>query len=114
MEPDQAWRKFKNTLNHFVEVYILKVTTKSNSQPPWFDTECYLKCKEKERLHKKYKSTKSTADELKFTLCRKEFKSLIRTKVRGSLYCSNASNGIRKQFWSHFKAKSTQIESPTY
>ena len=47
MEPDQAWIKFKDTLNHFLNIYIPKVTTKLNSQPPWFDTECYLKCKER-------------------------------------------------------------------
>ena len=82
MEPDQACKNFKDTLNHFLDMYIPKVTTKLNSQPPWFDTECYLKCKEKERLHKKYKSTKWTSDELKFTLCRKEFKSLIKTRMR--------------------------------
>ena len=112
MEPDQAWMKFKSTLNYFLEIYIPKVTTKLNSQPPWFDTECYLKCKEKERLHKKYKSTKSTADELKFTLCRKEFKSLVKTKMRDNLYCSNASNDICKQFWSHVKPKSNTNRIP--
>ena len=110
MEPYQAWMKFKNTLNHFLEIYIPKVTTKLNSQPPWFDTECYLKCKEKERLHKKYK--KSTADELKFTLCRKEFKSLIRKKnettytvlMRVTTYVSNFGHMLR--------LNQTQIESP--
>ena len=112
MEPDQAWKNFKDTLNHFLDIYIPKVTTKSNSQPPWFDTECYLKYKEKERLHKKYKSTKSTSDELKFTLCRKEFKSLIKTKMRDNLYCSNASSDICKQFWSHVKAKSNTNRIP--
>ena len=105
MEPDQAWITFKDTLNHFLNIYIPKVTNKLNSQPPWFDTESDLKCKEKERLHKKYKSTKSIADELKFTLCRKEFKSLIKTKIRVNLYCSNDRNDICKQFWSHVKTK---------
>ena len=112
MEPDQAWIKFKSSLNYFLKTYIPKVTTKLNSQPPWFDTECYLKCKEKKRLHKKYKSTKSTADELKFTLCRKEFKSLVKTKMRDNLYCSNASNDICKQFWSHVKSKSNTNRIP--
>ena len=86
--------------------------TKLNSQPPWFDTECYLKCKEKERLHKKIKSTKSNADELRFTLCRKEFKRLIKTKMRDNLYCSNDSNDISKQFWSHVKTKSSTSRIP--
>ena len=112
MEPDQTWKNFKDTLNHFLDIYIPKVTNKLNSQPPWFDTECYLKCKEKERLHKKYKSTKSTSDELKFTLCRKELKSLIKTKMRDDLYCSNASSDICKKFWSHIKAKSNTNRIP--
>ena len=112
MDPDQAWIKFKDTLNHFLDIYISKVTTKLNSQPPWFDTECYLKCKEKERLHKKCNSTKSIADELKFTLCRKEFKSLIKTKMRDNLYCSNNRSDICKQFWSHVRTKSKSCRIP--
>ena len=59
LEPDLAWSKFKNILNHFLEIHVPKITFKHNSQPPWFDAECYTKCREKERLHKKYKRTKS-------------------------------------------------------
>ena len=81
IELDQAWFKFKRILNHLLEIHIPKITFKHNSQPPWFDAECYVKCREKERLHKKYKRTKSINDELKFTNCRKEFKSLVRSKM---------------------------------
>ena len=84
LELDTAWSKFKEILNHFQELHIPKVTIKS--QPPWFDTECYVKCREKERLHKKFKSTKSINDELKFVTCRLEFKSLVRRKMRDNLY----------------------------
>ena len=86
LEPDIAWSKFKEILNHFQELHILKVTIKLKSQPPWFDTECYVKCREKERLHKKFKNTKSINDELKFVYCRREFKSLVRSKMRDNLY----------------------------
>ena len=57
LEPDLAWSRFKDILNSLLDIYIPKVTVKLNSKPPWFDAECYLTCKEKERLHKKYKST---------------------------------------------------------
>ena len=112
LEPDIAWLRFKDILNSLLHIHIPKVTVKLNSQPPWFDTECYLKCKEKEGLHKKYKSTKSIQDELKFSLCRKEFKNLLRSKMRDNLYCSNDRNVICKQFWSHVKTKSRSNRIP--
>ena len=56
--------------------------------------------------------TKLIADELKFSLCRKEFKRLIRSKMRDNLYCSNDRNDICKQFWSHLKSKSSTNRIP--
>ena len=112
LEPDIAWSKFKEILNHFQELHIPKVTIKLKSQPPWFDTECYVKCREKERLHKKFKNTKSINDELKFVTCRREFKSLVRSKMRDNLYCSRDSNIITKKFWSHVKSKSKSCRIP--
>ena len=112
LEPDIAWLRFKDILNSLLHIYIPKVTVRLNSQLPWFDTECYLKCKEKERLHKRYKSTKSIQDELKFSLCRKEFKSLLRSRMRDNLYCSNDRSVICKQFWSHVKVKSRSNRIP--
>ena len=109
LEPDIAWSKFKEILNHFHELHIPKVTIKLKSQPPWFDTECYVKCREKERLHKKFKNTKSINDELKFVTYRREFMSLVRSKMRDNLYCSRDSNIITKKFWSHAKSKSCRI-----
>ena len=88
LEPDIAWSKFKEILNHFQELHIPKVTIKLTSQPSWFDTDCYVKCREKERLHKKFKNTRSINDELKFVTFRREFKSLVRSKMRDDLYCS--------------------------
>ena len=60
-----------------------------------------------------YRSRKSTADELRFTLCRKEFKRLMKAEMRDNLYCSNDidSNDICKQLCSHDKTKSST--SPT-
>ena len=112
LEPDIAWSKFKKILNHFQELHIPKVTSKLKSQPPCFDTECYVKCIEKERQHKKFKNTKSINDELKFVTCRREFKSLVRSKMRDNLYCSRDSNIITKKFWSHVKSKSKSCRIP--
>ena len=104
-EPDIAWSNFKQVLNYLLQIHIPRITIKSNFQPPWFDSECYVKCREKERLHRKYKSTKSISDELKFVNCRREFKSLMKSKIRDNLYCSSDSNVITKKFWSHIKSK---------
>ena len=111
-EPDIVWQNFKTLLNHFLELHIPKITIKSKFQPPWFDSECYVKCREKERLHKRFKSTKSIRDELKFTNCRREFKSLIRSKIRDNLHCSRDSNTITKKFWSHVKSKTKSTRIP--
>ena len=111
-EPDLAWFKFKQLLNYFLEIHIPKITVKHNSGPPWFDADCYIKCREKERLHKKYKRTKSMSDELKFVNCRREFKNLIKSKMRDNLYCSNDRNTITKKFWAHVKSKSKSNRIP--
>ena len=112
LEPDTAWSKFKEILNNLQELHIPKVTIKLTSQPPWFDTECYVKCREKERLHKKFESTKSVNDGLKFASCRREFKNLVRSKMRDNLCCSRDNNIITKKFWSHVKSKSKSSRIP--
>ena len=111
-ESDIVWANFKQVLNHFLQIHIPKITIKSRSHPPWFDSECYIKCREKERLHKKYKRTKSILDELKFRNCRREFKSLIKSKIRDNLYCCKDNNIITKNFWSHIKSKTKSSRIP--
>ena len=102
-DPDSAWINFKSTLTHLMDLHIPKITIKSNSKPPWFDAACYKKCREKERLHKKFKRTKVLNDEMKFTTCRRGFKSLMRKKIRDNLYCIDDNNIITKKFWAHVK-----------
>ena len=94
-----------------MNAHIPKITIKSKDKPPWFDAECYAKCREKERLHQKFKRTKSMHDELKFSVCRREYKSLMRKKIRDNLYDVEDSNIITKKFWSHVKnaSKSSRI-----
>ena len=79
-DSNTSWINFKNTLTRFMNAHIPKITIKSKDKPPWFDAECYAKCREKERLHQKFKRTKSMHDELKFNVCRREYKSLMRKK----------------------------------
>ena len=112
LDSNSAWMKFKGILNHILELHIPKVTVKYSTKPPWFDTECYIKCREKERLHKKFKHTMTISDELKFKNCRREFKQLVRSKIRDNLYSSNDSSIITKKFWSHVKSKSKSERIP--
>ena len=101
--PDDTWMNFKNTLTQLMDLHIPKITIKSNFKPPWFDADCYEKCREKERLHTKFKRTKALNDEIKFATCRREFKSMMRMKIRDNLYCTDDNNVITKKFWAHVK-----------
>ena len=58
-EPEHAWQKFKSILFQKIDIHIPKFTIRSEHQPPWFDSECYAKCKEKDELHKNFKAKKN-------------------------------------------------------
>ena len=110
--PDNVWTNFKSTLTHLMDLHIPKITIKSKFKPPWFDAECYEKCREKERLHTKFKRSKALNDEIKFATCRREFKSLMRKKIRDNLYCTDDNNIITKKFWAHVKNTSKSCRIP--
>ena len=103
---------FKDTLTQLVDLHIPKITIKSKYKPPWFDAQCYEKCREKERLHTKFKRTKNMNDEIKFVTCRREFKSMMRKKIRDNLYCAEDNNIITKKFWAHVKNTSKSCRIP--
>ena len=65
---------------------------------PGFDSECYSKCKEKDMLRKKFKQTKNLADGIKFTKCRKDFKNLVKDKIRDNICGLEDNNVISKTF----------------
>ena len=111
-DPDYTWTNFKTTLLQLIDLRIPKIIIKSNSKPPWFDTECYEKCREKERLHTKFKRSNALNDEIKYTTCRREFKSLMRKKIRDNLYCSDDNNVITKKFWAHIKNTTKSCRIP--
>ena len=110
--PDNVWMAFKDTLLQLVDLHIPRITIKSKYKHPWFDAECYEKCREKERLHAKFKRTKNMNDEIKFVTCRREFKSKMRKKIRDNLYCAEDNNIITKKFWAHVKSTSKSCRIP--
>ena len=75
------WSNFKRIVLAKVIAHIPTFTIKSEYQPPWFDSECYAKCREKDKLHKIYKTKKSVTSEFKFKTARREFKTLIKLKM---------------------------------
>ena len=113
-EPDMSWMNFKIILNNIINKFVPLVNIKTEFKSPWFHSECYRKCKEKEKLHKKFKNNKTLNNELKFKVCRKEFKNLVKAK-RANLCGSNRST-LTKKFWSHVKSasKNTRIPETIY
>ena len=109
--PDNAWMNFKDTLLQLVDLHIPRITIKSKYKPPWFDAECYEKCREKERLHAKLKRTKNMNDEIKFVTCRREFKYMMRKKIRDNLYCVEDNNIITKNSGHMLKVHLRVVES---
>ena len=110
-EPDIMWSNFKNAVLDKVNAHIPKFTIKSEYQPPWFDSECYAKCKDKDKLHKIYKTKKTLTSEIKFKTARKEFKTLIKSKMRANLVSDNR-NILHKKFWSHVKSTTKLTRIP--
>ena len=51
MDPESSWSIFSKILSFHVEKFVPKMTVKNKDKPPWFDTECFQKCKEKDKLH---------------------------------------------------------------
>ena len=110
-EPEIAWQNFKKILFSKVDLHIPKFSITNEHQPPWFDSECFAKCKEKEKLHKLFKQKKTLQSELKFKAFRREFKTLVRSKMRANLdYCDR--NILTKKFWSHFKSSRNSSRIP--
>ena len=109
-EPEIMWSNLKKIVLAKVNAHIPKFTIKSEYQPPWFDSECYVKFREKDKLHMIYKTKKSVTSELKFKTARRKFKTLIKSKMRANLD-SDDRNILHKKFWSHVKSttKSTRI-----
>ena len=110
-DAETGWHRFKSTLQHHVKRRIPTITVNDKDQPPWFDSETYLLCLKKERLHAKWKGSGSAEDYSKFSECRKKFKELTDAKMISNLSDDDDPALISKKFWSHVKStsKSTRI-----
>ena len=115
MEPEIAWHIFTKVLFSIIDKHIPKIIIRNEHNPPWFDSECYQKCKQKKILHRKFKNNKSINIELKFKLCRKEFKELVKSKMHSNLD-DQQRNTLAKKFWSYVKSmtKSSRIPETVY
>ena len=67
-----------------MDLHIPKMKIGGVSQPSWFDAETHHLCREKERLHQKYKGTEEPDVKLnrymKFLMARKKFKDVVSKK----------------------------------
>ena len=114
-EPDISWMNFKSILSTIIDKHVPMVNIKTEFKLPWFDSECFQKCKEKEKLHREFKTNKCPKTEMKFKLWRKEFKNLVKTKMRANL-CDSNRNKLAKKCWSHIKSalKNTRVPETVY
>ena len=116
-------------MNECCDKYIPKITIKNGFQPPWFDSEVYDKCREKERIRIQLKNCKAQAGEsnddptssipteqialeIKFKNARRQVNRIIRTKMRANFSDNQSEKAISKKFWSHVKATSNSHRIP--
>ena len=109
---DTCWNNFKFKLNEICNKHIPKVTVKSDFQPPWFDSEVFTKCREKEKWRTKFKKSKSLNHELKFKNARREYCRLVKQKMRANFSDKLNENIITKKFWSYVKSTSNSHRIP--
>ena len=112
MEPELAWKRFKDLLFVLINRSIPRINLNGNFTLPWFDSECFEAYRSKERAHTKFKSTPCLHNELKRDSTRKNFKKICSTKMRENLYNSDDPALITKKFWSHIKADSKSHRIP--
>lgn len=90
------------------------ITSKSEFQPPWFDSETYEMCRKKERLQAKFKISKYPGHYQQYYNCRRDLKNLIQKKIRATLNNVEEDDPtlISKKFWSHVKSMSNSSRIP--
>ena len=110
---DTKWSQFKSKFFEIVDKHIPKVKVKGSFQPPWFDSDVFVKCREKNRLHAKYKETNDASWYLKFSNCRNELKKLCKQKMRDNFTTESDSSTITKKFWSYVKSNNNSHRIPS-
>ena len=111
-EVEHGWNFFKTRLFELVNKYIPKVTVKSDSQPPWFDSDAFSAWRTKERLRAKFNHTKNKIDELKYSNSRRVFRQVVAQKMRDNMVDSDDDALITKKFWSYVKSTSKSSRIP--
>ncbi len=135
-DTEKCWQIFKSKLESCCDKHIPKVTIKNGFQPPWFDSEVFSKCREKERVRIELKccrnqnaltresvesaslvefsppSPEEVALEIKFKNLRRQVNQLIRAKMRSNFSEEQRVNTITKKFWSYVKATSNTHRIP--
>ena len=104
-EPEQAWCNFKELLFRAINMYIPTITIKATFSSPWFDSECFESYRDKDRAHKRKKQNCNIANELDFSVKRRQFKNLCNKKMRDNMYNYDDPYLITKKLWSHTKSK---------
>ena len=112
-DAETGWSRFKNILNHFLNLHIPTITIKNKKQPPWFDSDVHHLCQKKERLRAKFKTTNLAEDYDKFSECRKKFKKLVREKMISNFDDQDDPTLISKKLWSHLKSTSKSSRIPS-
>ena len=134
-----CWSNFVREVNQCCDRHIPKVTIKDGFQPPWFDSDVFDKCREKERIRIDLKKCRSQSGntnnenrepsnvesgspqspspqeialEIKFKAARREVNRLIRNKMRANFSSNESENTITKKFWSYVKATSNSHRIP--
>ena len=99
-----------------MDLHIPKMKIGGVSQPSWFDAETHHLCREKERLHQKYKLTEVPDMKLnryvKFSMTRKKFKDVVSKKMGQSFEDEEDSRLIMKKFWSNTRATANTTRIP--
>ena len=111
-DPGTGWVKFKGILLNLCNKYIPTVTVRDKLQPPWFDSETFQLCREKERLRAKFKLSQSASDYSKYAKKRKEFKNLVQEKMAANFSDDSDPAIVSKKFWGHLKASTKTSRIP--
>ena len=109
---EHGWNVFKQHLFENVNKHIPKIKIQSEFQPPWFDSETFELCREKERLRSKFKHDKSEASYMKFSQCCRDFKNLVKKKMNDNFCDDSNPDFINKKFWSYVKKSNNTHRIP--
>ena len=110
---EACWANFKQVLFSVIDSNIPKITLRNNNQPPWFDSETFNLCREKEWFRSKYKDSSNPEHHLKFVERRRAFKKLSQQKMRDNILVDDSNSDlITKRFWTHVKSKTNSTRIP--